>query len=188
MIAKKFFIILLTVTLAFTVSCSGNGQEQGTVSDTSQQTSNSQNEISSNAGESEVPSTNSNGVSSSSSVDGTDSSNSAQSYNEGTASHAVSSEPEEPQTVSVTVPEGYTFMQVAQLLEEKGICSAKDFYDAAQSYTVKSFTIPESSDRVFKLEGYLYPDTYEFYKPDKPTNVIIKMLNNYAAKSGMPYS
>ena len=186
MIAKKFFIILLTVTLAFTVSCSGNGQEQGTASDTSQQTSNSQNEISSNAGESEVPSTNSNGVSSSSSVDGTDSSNSTQSYNEGTASHAVSSEPEEPQTVSVTVPEGYTFMQVAQLLEEKGICSAKDFYDAAQSYTVKSFTIPESSDRVFKLEGYLYPDTYEFYKPDKPTNVIIKMLNNYAAKSGMP--
>lgn len=109
-----------------------------------------------------------------------------QSVDDGTASQVVNSEPETPQTVSVTVPEGYTFMQIANLLEQKGVCSAKDFYDAAQSYKVKSFTIPESSNRVFKLEGYLYPDTYEFYKQDKPTNVIIKMLNNYAAKSGMP--
>lgn len=90
------------------------------------------------------------------------------------------------QIVSVTIPEGYSFMQIANKLEEKGVCSAKDFYETAQSYSVKSFSVPSSSDRCFKFEGYLFPDTYEFYKDDDPQSVLIKMLNNYAAKSGMP--
>ena len=90
------------------------------------------------------------------------------------------------QIVSVTIPEGYSFMQIANKLEEKGVCSAKDFYETAQSYSVKSFSVPSSSDRCFKFEGYLFPDTYEFYKDDDPQSVLIKMLNNYAAKSDMP--
>lgn len=90
------------------------------------------------------------------------------------------------QSVSVTIPEGYSFMQIAQKLESSGVCSAKDFYETAQSYSVKSFSVPNSSDRCFRYEGYLFPDTYEFYKNDDPQSVLIKMLNNYAAKSGMP--
>lgn len=90
------------------------------------------------------------------------------------------------QSVKVTIPEGYTFMQIANTLEKKGVCSAADFYSAAEAYEVKSFTIPSSSSRCFKLEGYLYPDTYEFYTNEKPETIIRRMLNNYAAKSGMP--
>ncbi|MGI6261745.1 MAG: endolytic transglycosylase MltG [Acutalibacteraceae bacterium] len=86
--------------------------------------------------------------------------------------------------VSVTVPEGYTFMQIASLLEQKGVCSAKDFYRTCQSYTPKSFSISTSADRCFRMEGYLFPDTYTFYKNDNPQNVLIKMLNNYHAKVG----
>lgn len=89
-------------------------------------------------------------------------------------------------SVSITIPEGYSFMQIAKALESKNICTAKEFYSAAQSYKVKSFTIPSSSNRCFKLEGYLFPDTYEFYENEEPVTVIRKMLNNYAAKSGMP--
>ena len=96
------------------------------------------------------------------------------------------SQPPDPRVVRVTVIEGWSFMQIAEELERKGVCSRKDFYQAAQNYTVKSFTIPSSPNRCFKLEGYLFPDTYEFYKNDNPINVIRKMLNNYAAKSGMP--
>ena len=92
----------------------------------------------------------------------------------------------EKQTVSVTIPEGYSFMQIANTLEDKGVCTAKEFYKTAQSYSVKSFTVPSSSDRCFKMEGYLFPDTYEFYKGEDAESVLIKMLNNYAAKSGMP--
>lgn len=100
-----------------------------------------------------------------------------------TASAATSSA---RQSVKVTVPEGYSFMQIAGLLESKGVCTKQAFYDAAQRYTVQSFTVPASSDRCFALEGYLYPDTYEFYRPEEPVEVLRKMLNNYAAQSGMP--
>lgn len=90
------------------------------------------------------------------------------------------------QIISVTIPEGFSFMQIADRLESEGVCSAEDFYETAQSYSVKSFSVPTSSDRCFRYEGYLFPDTYDFYKNDDPKSVLIKMLNNYAAKSGMP--
>lgn len=101
-------------------------------------------------------------------------------------STVTSDPPAKPKVVSVTIPEGYSFMEIAATLQAKGVCSKADFYKAAQSYQVKSFAIPTSSNRAFKLEGYLFPDTYEFYLNDDPVNVIRKMLNNYAAKSGMP--
>ena len=90
------------------------------------------------------------------------------------------------QTVRVTVPEGSTFMQIANTLEKKGVCTAADFYSTAQNYTVKSFTVPATSNRAFKMEGYLFPDTYEFYQGEDAESVLRKMLNNYAAKSGIP--
>ena len=77
-------------------------------------------------------------------------------------------------------------MQIANLLEQDGICSASAFYAAAQAYQPKSFSIPTSSDRCFHLEGYLFPDTYTFYKNIDPSEVIVRMLNDYVAKSGMP--
>ena len=76
-------------------------------------------------------------------------------------------------------------MDIAKKLESKGVCSKAAFYKAAQSYTVQSFTVPSSSNRCFKMEGYLFPDTYDFYV-EEPVSVLRKMLNNYAAKSGMP--
>lgn len=88
------------------------------------------------------------------------------------------------QEVTVTIPEGYTFMQIARLLEQKGVCAAAAFYETCQHYTPKSFTIPISGDRCFRMEGYLFPDTYRFYVGDDPESVLIRMLNNYRAKVG----
>ena len=34
----------------------------------------------------------------------------------------------------------------------------------------------------YRMEGYFYPDTYEFYVNDRPVNVLNKMLNNFAQK------
>lgn len=86
--------------------------------------------------------------------------------------------------VTVTIPEGYTFMEIARLLEQKGVCSVADFYAVCQSYTPQSFTIPISEDRCFRMEGYLFPDTYRFYVNDDPKTVLVRMLNNYRAKVG----
>lgn len=88
------------------------------------------------------------------------------------------------ETVRVTIPEGYTVAQIAQKLEENGVCSASEFVAVSQEYTPKSFSVPSDSNRAFKMEGYLFPDTYEFYVDDDPQDVLIKMLNNYNAKAG----
>lgn len=86
--------------------------------------------------------------------------------------------------VTVTIPEGYSFMQIARLLEQKGVCTAEDFYNECQTYTPQSFSIPISEERCFRMEGYLFPDTYRFYINDNPRNVLIKMLNNFRNKVG----
>ena len=84
------------------------------------------------------------------------------------------------------IPEGFSFYQVARRLEANEICTAEAFYDAAQSYEVQSFEVPYSKESCYYLEGFLFPDTYEFYKDEDPNNVLRKFLNNYKAKSGLP--
>lgn len=95
---------------------------------------------------------------------------------------------EEPQAedepVRVTIPEGFTVLQICARLEANGICSGQAFFEASQSYVPSSFTVPESSDRAYKMEGYLYPATYEFPTDSDPTDVLITMLNAYRANAG----
>lgn len=68
-------------------------------------------------------------------------------------------------TVSVTIPEGYTIDQIFALLEEKGVLNADVLEQTAASYDFKfSFlkgVLPLGD--YHRLEGYLFPDTYEFY-------------------------
>ena len=92
----------------------------------------------------------------------------------------------ERQIRSFLIPEGYTFWQIAQKLEKEGICIAKEFFITAENYDVISFSVPKDEDAAYRYEGYLFPDTYEFYTGEDPVDVLRKMLNNYAAKSGMP--
>jgi len=88
--------------------------------------------------------------------------------------------------VTVVIPEGFTFYQVARRLEANGVCSAADFTVAAQGYQIQSFHAPVSPRGCYRMEGMLFPDTYEFYMGDDPTVVLRKMLNNYSEKSGLP--
>ncbi len=77
--------------------------------------------------------------------------------------------------VRVTIPEGYNIYQVAQVLQEKGVCSYSDFLKYAMSkLTAFKFNIP--SDRV---EGFLFPDTYEFAAGTNPMRVITTMIKNF---------
>lgn len=83
--------------------------------------------------------------------------------------------------VRVTIPEGYTMVRTFWLLEEKGVASYEDLmkaaetYDFAENYPLVA-AIPDDPYRCFKLEGYLFPSTYEFYLNDKPEDAIGRML------------
>lgn len=80
-------------------------------------------------------------------------------------------------TVTVTIPEGYTVDQIFTLLEEKGVASVEDLQDMAANHDYAfSFLQDLELGDYYRLEGYLYPDTYEFTTPQNPLYVINKML------------
>lgn len=83
--------------------------------------------------------------------------------------------------VRVTFPEGYTIYQYGELLETNGVCSKEDFYKAANT-PVEGLEIPADEERVFLLEGYLFPDTYDFYKNEPVESVIQRFIDNYNLK------
>ncbi len=97
-------------------------------------------------------------------------------------------------TATVTFPEGFNVVQIAEKLEENSVCTAEAFISLLNNETFISslgydFTVGLfDEERPFYLEGYIFPDTYEFYLNDKPENVIIKILNNTNSKLTQDYA
>lgn len=86
----------------------------------------------------------------------------------------------EKETVTITFPEGQTLRQIAEKLEEGRVCSAQEFIDQCNTgrygYTFED-KIPTDPLRYHRLEGYIFPDTYEFYVDEKIDSVVNKFLN-----------
>ena len=102
--------------------------------------------------------------------------------------------PTEPLTVTVTFPEGYTLVQIAERLEENKVCSASEFIALTNNYEYiqtlgYTFTdgIANPESRAFYLEGYIFPDTYEFYKNENPERALKRFLDNTDRKLTAEY-
>ncbi len=85
-------------------------------------------------------------------------------------------------TVSVTIPEGYTNDQIIERLVEKKVCTEEELRDVIKNYDFDYDYIKALEKTENRLEGYLFPDTYEFYVDDTPENVIGKFLKNFDKK------
>lgn len=85
------------------------------------------------------------------------------------------------EVVELTIPEGYTCRQIFDLLEENRVCTAQDVAAYAADGELKDYWFLENVERgdKYSLEGYLFPDTYEFYKNSTPREALERMLNNY---------
>lgn len=89
--------------------------------------------------------------------------------------------------VSVTIPEGYTVLDIDKLLADKGLIQAGEFAECALTCDFSSFEfLPKASglaDRGGKVEGYLYPDTY-FVNPADfvPKFFIERLLGTFRTK------
>lgn len=85
------------------------------------------------------------------------------------------------EVVELTIPEGYTCRQIFALLEENRICTAVDIgaYAASGELDEHWFLegVPRGSE--YCLEGFLFPDTYQFYKNSTPKEALEKMLDNF---------
>lgn len=87
----------------------------------------------------------------------------------------------------VTIPEGYTVDQIGKLLAEKGILDADQFQrfvsdPASFSGLTADFALPRTC-----LEGYLFPDTYDFLPHSSPTQIVNEMLLNFSRRFYRPY-
>lgn len=86
-------------------------------------------------------------------------------------------------TVEITVPEGYEAEDIFKMLEENGVCSAKKLEETAAEYVFDFWFLEDLEYGDYRrLEGYLFPDTYEFYVDDAPENVLSRFLRNFDNK------
>lgn len=90
---------------------------------------------------------------------------------------------EKRQTITFTIPEGYTILQIAKKMVEIGICKTQDeFVQATNDISKYNYDFVQAiPERNLRLQGYLFPDTYEIYADAKPTEVIDKMLKRFDA-------
>lgn len=80
-------------------------------------------------------------------------------------------------TVDVTIPEGFSMEQIFRRLEENNVCSYDDLMDAAANYKFNySFLEGLEEGEASRLEGFLFPDTYQFYVGEQASSVINKFL------------
>ncbi|AUM99834.1 cell division protein YceG [Clostridium botulinum] len=85
--------------------------------------------------------------------------------------------------IKVTIPEGCNIDEIGNKLEKQGIIKKEDFIKSVKEYKIPSFA-KEDKNRKYPLEGYLFPDTYEFFKGMQGDKIIDKMLDrfNYVIK------
>ena len=81
--------------------------------------------------------------------------------------------------IKVTIPEGYTIAKIGALLEEKGIVSAEEFSQAANSLDYPFDFLKDVPQRENQLEGYLFPDTYFFEEDTTAQEIVTAMLNGF---------
>lgn len=95
--------------------------------------------------------------------------------------NAISYHTPKREIVTVLIPEGYTCAQIFAVLAENEVCDVAELEDYAANGELDEYWFLEGVKRGSKycLEGYLFPDTYDFYKNDDPGRVIDKFLANF---------
>lgn len=87
------------------------------------------------------------------------------------------------ETVRVSFPEGYSVRQIIERMVEYGVASEDELLDAVEEgdYSAYEFLDPDKKG-IAKLEGYLFPDTYEFYVGEDAEHAICRFLDNFNNK------
>ena len=87
--------------------------------------------------------------------------------------------------ITLTFREGLTIREIADMLEEQEICEAEEFIEYLQTveYNYDFFNqLPDDELRYMKLEGYLFPDTYNFFIGERVSSVAKKFFDNFERK------
>ncbi len=82
------------------------------------------------------------------------------------------------ETNKFTIPEGYEIRQIVDKLVEQGIVDRDVFMDVLENHPF-DYAFLEGVDRSKKLEGYLFPDTYEVLKSADEVAIVDRMLKRF---------
>lgn len=97
----------------------------------------------------------------------------------------------EKETVRLTFPEGWTIAQVFAKIEKYEVCTAEKLYTNLDIIG-KQFDfyndIKSKSGRYLKAEGYIFPDTYDFYIGESASSVLKKLFTNFETKWTKEYA
>jgi len=90
--------------------------------------------------------------------------------------------------VTVVIPEGFTLAQIFSLLDEQGVASEADLWYTATNHPFRHSFLniedqphPPVGDR-YRLEGFLFPETYNFFINESPVQAINRMLNQFGRR------
>lgn len=81
-------------------------------------------------------------------------------------------------TVKITIPEGYEVLDIAKLLESKGVISKDEFLKSVSAYPLKPYM--KSGKKIkYRLEGYLFPDTYQIKNGSTGKEILDIMVSRF---------
>ncbi len=81
---------------------------------------------------------------------------------------------------TVVVPEGYNMYDIAAVVEQAGLGSAADFITAARG---DLFLLRDMDPNATSLEGYLFPDTYQFTRIDSAHEIVAGMVHHFRSEA-----
>ncbi|MDF2686298.1 MAG: hypothetical protein K0S55_1479 [Clostridia bacterium] len=84
-------------------------------------------------------------------------------------------------SVRVTIPEGYEVNEIIDTLVEKGIGEKERYLQIISAWDFGYEYIPEANTKN-RLEGFLYPDTYDIFIDELEENVLQKFIDNFDSK------
>jgi UPF0755 protein len=104
-------------------------------------------------------------------------------FNTGMSDEAImeilATQGEKREVVTFTIPEGFSLEQIADRLDANGIVTKADFMSAVENGRYGYKFLDSLPDRNLKLQGYLFPATYEVYADATAEDVVSTMLEKF---------
>lgn len=89
-------------------------------------------------------------------------------------------------TVTVTFPEGIPAVEFGTRLEQAGLCTAQEFLESANEDDFSDLNFwakrDENPNQFMACEGYLFPDTYEFFQDEDVHNIVRRLYAEFDSK------
>lgn len=82
-------------------------------------------------------------------------------------------------SIKITIPEGYTLTRIAQTLADAGLCTTDEFYSALDPSLYNYRFLEGIPDRNARLEGYLFPATYDIVPGMTAQDIVNLMLKSF---------